>query len=154
MHGQGLSAVILSVALMVGGCGHLSAVQSSSQAGTAVDDRLIEDRSILAGEWEYEEGGTVMLRLDEQGNGTYTYKDGQFETTRLEGHTWAGKWYQKENDREGGFVVKLSADYMEGDGTWWYVRIGDDTTPSEKGGMFHLSRKTSLTNLSENPSAP
>lgn len=154
MNGQGTSVVLLSAALIAGGCSHLSADRSPSQTGSAIDDRLMEDRSILAGEWEYEEGGTVTLRLDEQGNGTYSYKDGRFETTRLEDHTWSGRWYQKENDREGGFVVKLSADYMEGDGTWWYVRIGDDTTPSEKGGMFHLSRKTSLTNLSENPSAP
>lgn len=154
MSGQELSVVLLTVALMVGGCGHLSAVRSSSQTGSAVDDQPTEDRSILAGEWDYEEGGTVTLRLDEQGNGTYSYKDGRFETTRLEGHTWVGKWYQKENDREGGFVVTLSADYMEGDGTWWYVRIGDETTPSDKGGTFHLSRKTSLTNLSDTPSAP
>jgi hypothetical protein len=96
----------------------------------------------------------LLLRLDEQGNGTYSYKDGRFETTHLEGRTWMGKWYQKENDREGGFQVRLSSDYMEGEGTWWYVRIGADSTPSEKGGTFHLTRKTSLTNLSDTPPAP
>ncbi|MGQ0667428.1 MAG: hypothetical protein ACT4O4_10360 [Nitrospiraceae bacterium] len=114
----------------------------------------MEDRSILAGEWEYAEGAAVILRLDEQGNGTYSFKEGRFETTRFEGHTWTGTWYQKENDREGGFVVKLSDDYMEGEGTWWYVRIGKDLAPSEKGGTFHMSRKTSLTNLSNTPPAP
>ena len=149
-----MSVVLLSAALMAWGCDHFSVVQPSSQTGPAVDDRLMEDRSILAGEWEYAEGAPVILRLDEQGNGTYSYKEGRFETTQFEGQTWAGNWYQKENDREGGFVVKLSADYMEGEGIWWYVRIGEDLAPSEKGGTFHLSRKTSLTNLSETPPAP
>jgi hypothetical protein len=69
-------------------------------------------------------------------------------------HTWVGKWFQKENDREGGFVVKLSPDYTEGEGTWWYSRIGSDPAPSEKGGTFHLSKKTSLTTLSDQPSEP
>ena len=151
MTGRGITVVLLSV-LIAGGCSHVSEVRSPSQTGA--DDRSMEDRSILAGEWEYEEGGAVTLGLDEQGNGVYSYKGGRFETTRLEGLTWAGKWYQKENDREGGFVVKLSADYMEGEGTWWYLRIGEDTEPSEKGGTFRLSRKTSLTNLSGMPSPP
>jgi hypothetical protein len=154
MNGQGISLVLLSTALVAGGCGQLSAVRSSSQTELIIEDQPAEDRSILAGEWEYEEGGAVMLRLDKQGNGTYSYKDGRFETTRFDGHTWAGRWYQKENDREGGFVVKLSADCKEGEGTWWYIRIGEDRTPTQNGGTFHLSRKTSLTNLSETPPAP
>ena len=103
------------------------------------------DRSILAGEWEYEDGSTVLLQLDEQGNGTYPFKDGRFETSRLAGHTWVGTWSQKENDREGGFSVNLSEDYSEGQGTWWYVRIGADQRPTQKGGMFRLSKKASLT---------
>jgi hypothetical protein len=96
----------------------------------------------------------VTLRLDAHGNGAYEWKEGRFETTQFGDHTWMGKWYQKENDREGGFVVKLSPDHTEGDGTWWYVRIGSDHAPSEKGGTFHLSRKTSLTNLGDTPPAP
>lgn len=112
------------------------------------------DRSILAGEWQYEDGAVVRLRLDERGNGSYTWKDGRFETTRLGDHTWVGKWYQQENDREGGFVVKLSPDYSEGEGTWWYVRIGDNRAPAQKGGSFHLTKKTSVTNLSDTPAAP
>lgn len=112
------------------------------------------DRSILAGEWQYEDGAVVTLRLDEQGNGTYAWKEGRFETTRLGEHTWVGKWYQQENDREGGFVVKLSPDYSEGEGTWWYIRIGDDRAPVQRGGTFHLTKKTSLTNLNETPTVP
>jgi len=104
-----------------------------------------DDRSILAGEWEYEDGATVMLRLDKQGNGTYPFKDGQFKTSRLEGHAWVGTWSQKENDREGGFSIKLSEDYSEGQGSWWYLRIGADRKPTQKGGTFRLSRKATLT---------
>ncbi len=112
------------------------------------------DRSVLAGEWQYEDGAVVTLRLDEQGNGAYAWKDGRFETTRLSGRTWAGKWYQRENDREGGFLVKLSEDYTEGEGTWWYIRIGDDRAPAQRGGSFHLSKKTSVSNLSSTPANP
>lgn len=121
---------------------------------TVVEDLPATDLSILAGEWQYEEGGIVTLRLDERGNGTYNWKDGRFETTRLGDHTWVGKWSQRENDREGGFVVKLSPDYTEGEGTWWYIRIGPDRAPAQRGGNFHLSKKTSVTNLSETPAAP
>lgn len=113
-----------------------------------------DDRSILAGEWEYEDGGIVALQLDAQGNGTYAYKDGRFETHQFGGGKWVGKWYQKENDREGGFVVKLAPDHTEGEGTWWYDRIGSNTKPTEKGGAFHLSRRTSITSLKATPPPP
>lgn len=101
-----------------------------------------EDRRVLAGEWEYEDGAVVTLTLDEHGNGTYAWKEGRFETTALTDHTWSGMWFQKENDREGGFTVKFSSDFSEGDGRWWYTRIGTDQAPEGKGGAFHLSRKT------------
>ena len=97
---------------------------------------------MLAGEWEYEDGAVVTLTLDERGNGTYPWKEGRFETIDLSDHTWKGMWLQKENDREGGFTVKFSSDFSEGDGQWWYTRIGTDRTPIEKGGTFHLTRKT------------
>jgi hypothetical protein len=100
-----------------------------------------EDRRVLAGEWEYEDGAVVMLKLDEQGNGTYPWKEGRFETTALSDHTWQGMWFQKENDREGGFTVLFSPDFSEGEGRWWYSRIGSDHAPAEKGGTFHLSKK-------------
>jgi hypothetical protein len=132
-------AVVITALLMAAGC----AVQPSVTADVPKDDR-----SILAGEWEYEDGATVMLRLDEQGNGTYPFKDGRFETTLLADHTWVGTWSQKENDREGGFSVTLSKDYSEGQGTWWYVRIGADRRPTHKGGTFRLNKKASLTKLS------
>lgn len=112
------------------------------------------DKSVLAGEWEYEDGAVVVLRLDEQGNGTYPYKDGRFETSQLDGHTWVGKWYQRENDREGGFRVILSEDYTEGDGTWWYDRIGTDVILRHKGGTFHLSKRITSPQFGAVPSVP
>ncbi len=118
------------------------------------DGSLPGDKSVLAGEWEYEDGAVVVLRLDEKGNGTYPYKDGRFETSRLDGHTWVGKWYQRENDREGGFTVILSEDYTEGDGTWWYDRIGTDSAPLQKGGTFHLSKRMSPPQFAVTPLVP
>ena len=144
-----LPACALTVLLFMAGC-----VQPSVPPPMVMPESEEQDRSVLAGEWEYEEGGVVTLRLDEQGNGTYTWKDGRFETTRLDDHLWVGKWAQRENDREGWFVIKLSPDYLEGEGTWWYARIGDDRAPAQRGGTFHLAKKTSLTNLNDTPAAP
>ncbi|MCP9469706.1 MAG: hypothetical protein NNA31_06865 [Nitrospira sp.] len=141
--------VATTVALLVTACVHQPSAPLSGP-----NESPIEDKSVLVGEWEYEDGAVVTLQLDERGNGTYPYKDGRFETLRLNGHTWVGKWYQKENDREGGFRVVLSDDYTEGDGTWWYDRIGEDSAPPQKGGTFHLSKRTSLTKLGETPPAP
>jgi hypothetical protein len=144
-----VSVVALAAALSIAGCGY------QFTPPVAVPNSLpAEDRSILAGEWEYEDGGTVILQLDTQGNGTYAYKDGRFETHEFGGGRWVGKWYQKENDREGGFLVQLSPDYTEGEGRWWYDRIGADTRPSEKGGAFHISKRTSVTSLSDTPPPP
>ena len=95
----------------------------------------------LAGGWEYEEGTAVIeLNLDEMGRGSYDYKGGRFETTSLVGYEWRGRWVQTENDREGEFVVHLTADLREGDGQWWYTRIGTVTNPPGKGGLFRLTR--------------
>ena len=102
---------------------------------------LEADRSVLAGEWDYEEGAVVTLTLDEQGNGTYPWKGGRFETHSLSDHTWQGRWVQMENDREGGFSVQLSPDFSDGEGHWWYTRIADDVAPTQKGGTFRLTKK-------------
>ena len=112
------------------------------------------DRRLLAGEWEYEDGVVVRLTLDEQGNGRYPWKDGRFGTRKLIGHIWHGMWVQKANDREGGFTIELSPDFTEGEGRWWYSRIGADRAPMHKGGTFHLSKKTALLNRNKTPSAP
>lgn len=99
------------------------------------------ESQVLAGEWEYEEGGIVVpLRLDRFGNGTYDFKDGLFRTDILSDHHWAGAWAQRENDREGGFDITLSPDYSEGEGRWWYTRIERDAAPSKSGGRFHVMK--------------
>jgi len=129
----------------------------SDQSTGSVPPPLSEapgDRSVLAGEWEYEDGAVVMLRLDEQGNGPYAWKDGRFETQVLDGRFWQGMWFQKENDREGGFAVELSADLSEGEGRWWYTRIGTDQAPTQKGGSFHLTKKSRVADSSQMPPAP
>ena len=102
------------------------------------------DRHVLAGEWEYIDGtgAAVRLTLDEQGNGHYGWKDGRFETHRLIDHSWSGIWFQEENDRDGGFTVEFSPDFSEGEGQWWYNRIGTDHAPTQKGGTFHLRSST------------
>jgi hypothetical protein len=102
------------------------------------------DRHVLAGEWEYVNGAVDRLTLDEEDNGNYNWKDGPFETQALIGHTWHGKWFQKENDRDGGFTVEFSPDFSEGEGRWWYSRIETDHATMQKGGTFHLSKRLLL----------
>ena len=112
------------------------------------------DRHVLAGEWEYEDGAVVLLTLDEEGNGNYDWKEGRFETHTLTGHTWNGMWFQRENDREGRFTVEFWPDFSEGEGRWWYSRIGTDHAPTHDGGTFHLSKKNALKNHHDTPPAP
>ena len=120
---------------------------------STVPTGVSEDRRVLAGEWDYEDGAVVTLTLDEQGNGTYPWKDGHFITHSLSDHVWQGVWIQKDNDREGGFSLHFSPDFSDGDGQWWYTRIEDDRAPAQKGGTFHLTKKPSSTS-SELSSAP
>lgn len=145
MNYSALASLAVIALLAIAGCATQAPVLPSVTA-----DQPKNDRSILAGEWEYEDGATVTLRLDKQGNGTYPFKGGRFKTSRFTGHTWVGRWSQKENDREGGFSVKLSENYTEGEGTWWYVRIGADKRPTQKGGTFRLNKKASLAQRSSN----
>jgi len=112
------------------------------------------DCHVLAGEWEYVDGLAIRLTLDEQGNGHYDWKDGRFETHSLIGHTWQGMWFQKENDREGGFTVEFSPDFSEGEGRWLVSRIGTNQTPAQKEGTFHLSKKIALMDRSDTPPLP
>lgn len=144
-----------SAVLGASACTH-PAIQraTSTELVPSLDRALPSDRRNLAGEWEYEDGSVFVLTLDEQGNGPYAWKDGRIETQMLTDRTWKGMWVQKENDREGGFSVEFSPDFSEGDGTWWYTRIGDDRTPSQKGGTFHLTRKALSAKVSETPPAP
>ena len=109
---------------------------------------------VLAGEWEYEDGAVARLTLDEQGNGHYDWNDGRLGTHTLIGHTWHGMWFQKANDRDGGFTVELSPDFSEGQGRWWYSRIGADHAPTQKGGTFHLGKKAAFITHRDTSPAP
>jgi hypothetical protein len=117
--------------------------EASPQPVTLSSPGVLDERRVLAGEWEYEDSAVIELKLDEWGNGNYAWKEGRLETTALFGHTWQGMWFQKENDREGGFTVEFSPDFSEGEGRWWYSRIGTDHAPTQKGGTFHMTRKGS-----------
>jgi hypothetical protein len=152
---QGYASLFFVCALLTAACAKPAVDRaiptdslSPSMACPAVDCH------VLAGEWEYVDGAAVRLILDEQGNGHYDWKDGQFETRSLIGHTWQGRWFQKENDREGGFTVEFSPDFSEGEGRWWVSRIGADHGATQKSGTFHLSRKTTSMNHSDTPPAP
>jgi hypothetical protein len=97
----------------------------------------------LAGTWEYEERGhTMLITLNEYGRGTYEWKDGQFITTMFSNGVWKGFWSQRENDRDGEFEVTFAQNTAEGEGRWWYTRIGSDTAPSHPGGAFQIARQS------------
>ena len=127
--------ILLVCLLLSAACAHQATSENSLSIGSQAGDR-----HVLAGEWEYIDstGAAVPLTLDEQGNGHYEWKEGRVETHRLIDHTWSGIWFQEENDREGGFMVEFSPDFSEGEGHWWYSRIGTDKAPVLKGGTFHL----------------
>ena len=97
----------------------------------------------LSGVWEIqEEDKTYQATLDAQGNGPYTHEQGSFTTTELDGRLWSGTWAQKGNDREGGFEVLLSEDYMTAEGVWWYTRVEQHTNipPRIHGGSYFFKR--------------
>lgn len=147
--------IFLASALLVAACAksavHQAISMDSLPPSTASQSG---DHHVLAGEWEYVDGAVVRLALDEQGNSHYDWKDGRFETHTLIGHTWRGMWFQKANDRDGGFTVEFSPDFSEGDGRWWYSRIGTDHAPTRRGGTFHLRKKTAVMDHSDTPPAP
>jgi hypothetical protein len=135
--------LFLACALLTEACAKPSVHQAVSTGSLpASTDSQPSVHPVLAGEWEYNaEGAVVLLKLDKRGNGNYEWKGGRFETQALVGQAWHGMWLQTENDRDGGFAVEFSPDFSEGEGRWWYSRIGVDHAPRQKGGTFHLSRR-------------
>jgi hypothetical protein len=138
-----IRGTLLTVGLLLAqACSH-TPVSFDPSSQVSVPSDVSDDRSekaVLAGEWEYEEGGMVVpLRLDQFGNGTYDYKEGRFLTRLLADHRWTGEWIQRTNGREGGFEISLSPDYSEGEGRWWYTRIDGAPAPP-KGGRFHVQK--------------
>ena len=114
--------------------------KSGLHASSKVAEIQLQD---LAGAWEFVTGDIVYpLLLNHKGNGTYEWKDGQFETTNISNGVWSGIWHQLENDREGGFELHLADDVQTAQGEWWYTRIEKDHDPLEPGGTFSLRRLT------------
>ena len=152
---NGYAPLILACVLLATGCAKPAVLRDVPMDSVPPSmTSQSSDRHVLAGEWEYVDGAAVRLTLDEQGNGHYDWKDGRFETHSLIDHTWQGMWFQKENDRDGGFTVEFSPDFSEGEGRWWVSRIGANQTAKQKEGTFHLSKKTALMNHSGTLPAP
>ena len=139
----------ISASILLTACGHgPTGVFTAQTIPASSETPGAEDRQVLAGDWEYEENGVVVpLVLDAHGNGHYDFKGGKFITGALADHSWFGMWVQSDNDREGRFEVKLSADYSTGEGRWWYTRIERDTAPMKSGGRFRLIRVQSFPSL-------
>src|SRR6266568_2837235 len=73
----------------------------------------------LSGNWEIqEEERSYVATLDANGNGTYTWQNGQITTTSFADGRLQGTWQQPGNDREGGFEILLSADRTRAEGKW------------------------------------
>ena len=107
----------------------------------------------LAGTWAYNESGkTILITLNEYGNGTYEWKDGQFMTVMYANGVWRGSWSQRENDRDGEFEVIFSQDRPMGEGRWWYTRIGSDMAPTHPGGVFQIARRSDHSSLKSSAS--
>ena len=136
--------ILLASVLLSSACAYRSVSIDSSPPPSKTSQT--GERLVLAGEWEFIDatGAVVLLTLDEQGNGRYEWNNGRFETHRLIDHTWSGKWFQEVNDRDGGFAIELSPDFSEGEGRWWYSRIGTDRAPTQKGGTFHLRSSSAV----------
>ena len=134
-----MGALLPLIGAVIAGCSQVPQQAVPAQAVSITEEEAAF--SVLAGLWDYEEGTAVVpLEIDRSGVGTYPYKGGRLITDSLDDHHWQGRWHQAENDREGRFEVILTLDLSEGDGRWWYTRIGRDQTPTEKGGTFHLTR--------------
>lgn len=116
----------------------------SAESGTGKVTKTLD----LGGTWEIqEEDKTYQATLDAKGNGPYTHEQGTFTTTELDGRLWTGTWEQKGNDREGGFEVLLSEDFMTAEGVWWYTRVEQhqNIPPRIHGGSYIFKRLSPTT---------
>jgi hypothetical protein len=107
----------------------------------------------LSGVWEVqEEDKSYHATLDVKGTGPYTHEQGMFTTTEIDGRLWSGTWTQQGNDREGGFEMLLSEDFMTAEGVWWYTRVEEhkNIPPRLHGGTYLFTRiDPSTINLQE-----
>ncbi len=123
-------------------------VERNTPAGTEESNLVQVD---LTGKWEIqEEDKAYQATLDAQGNGPYTWQEGQIRTEKVTDRLWSGTWHQKGNDREGGFEVLLSKDGQTAQGVWWYLRVGKQKNipPREWGGKYQFKKLHSQKNPS------
>lgn len=98
----------------------------------------------VSGVWEVaEEERTYQATVDQAGNGIYTWQNGVIFNSKIEGSRWSASWKQSGNDREGGFLVELSADGTSAKGRWWYSRVGTQIIPDPDFGGDFTWRKLS-----------
>lgn len=130
------------------GNNHESAADTTTLLHRASDNQPAVPNGIdLSGQWEVtevEDNKKYVASLDAQGNGPYTWQEGQFTTTSFDDRRWQGTWKQTGNDREGAFEVILSEDGSEAKGIWWYVRVGtrNNIPPRQHGGTYQWKRLT------------
>src|SRR5262244_4420854 len=94
------SSFLLACILLIAACAKPALPQAvPTDSLPPLTETQSHDRSVLAGEWEYEDadiyGAALPLTLDRRGKGYYKWKNGRFETHSLIGRTWRGKWFQK-----------------------------------------------------------
>lgn len=134
----------MSIVSMVG-CADLSHRIPQGEESTRDLSNWPRHLSDLAGTWEYgDKTGSYTITLNEKGKGPYNWEDGWFETLELKEGVWKGIWLQAGNDREGGFELQWSDDSPVARGSWWYTRIGKDSSPLEPGGTFTMKRTSTL----------
>jgi len=144
--------VLIFAVLVFSGCVKDIPVRTTSPSLPGLESGTPLSPAVLAGHWEYGDGMFIVpFELDEQGNGPYDWYEGRFHTTEFTGRMWRGTWHQQANDRDGGFEVQLSEDLSEGDGYWWYIRIGTTTNPKKPGAKFHVTRLSSPPSRSTEP---
>lgn len=141
--GRTFTAILCFGFLQAGCASDRTVIDFTPPQQTTNEEALQKIEELLSGNWEYDDKYTIvpiMVTLDEHGHGPYDFKDGYLYTTNLTENLWEGWWYQRENDREGGFEIQLSEDFSIGKGRWWYTRIGADTEPKAPGEKFQLTR--------------
>jgi hypothetical protein len=143
--------VVMSVVGMAG-CAGVSDRIFHGEKGIQERSTMPRHLHDLAGAWEYEDKTwSSLIRLNEEGKGSYDWEDGWFKTHELKEGVWTGKWFQAGNDREGGFKLKWAGDLPVARGRWWYTRIGLDSSHIEPGGTFTMKRASSLSTTGNQP---
>jgi hypothetical protein len=146
MEKQMVHMILIGIGVLgVMGCTETSHRMSQGGANIPMQSTMPRHIHDLAGAWDYEDkSGSYVIRLNEEGHGTYDWEDGQFTTRDLQEGVWKGSWFQAGNDREGGFELEWAEDSSMARGRWWYTRIGQDTNPLKPGGTFTMKRTPSL----------